>query len=193
MYSAIPKVSPLSVPRQRLHCTPDEAHRLIEAAGQRGRQRHRDRTMVLLNYRHGMRAIEVCTLLWRQIDFAKGRLHVRRQKLGNDSMHTLAADELDSLLELRRTGQEPWVFGSERGGHVSPDMLARVIKAAAALANVPEEVAHPHALRHAAGYYLINHGTELRLVQDFLGHRNIQNTVAYTALTRGRMAGVRVR
>ena len=68
----------------------------------------------------------------------------------------------------------------QRGGHVSMDTLARVIKEAAGLAKIPENLAHPHVLRHAAGYFLINTEHDVRLVQDFLGHRTPAMTAHYT-------------
>jgi type 1 fimbriae regulatory protein FimE len=52
---------------------------------------------------------------------------------------------------------------------------------------------HPHMLRHAAGYMLANDGTDLLLIQAHLGHASVRNTVRYTQLAPGRLAGVRVR
>jgi integrase len=182
------------VSHQRLHLTPDEANRLIECAAKRGRQRFRDKVMVRMAYRHGMRASEVCTLRWDAINLDEGTLYVRRRKMGKDSSHSMDRDELSALRKLHKDRTGPWVFESERGGPCSVDTLARVIKEAAVLAKVPENLAHPHALRHAAGYFLVNSGQhDIRLVQDFLGHKTPAMTMHYTAVSPARLAAVRVR
>jgi site-specific recombinase XerD len=109
-----------------------------------------------------------------------------------DSTHTLDRDELAGLRKLRDASEGPYVFVSERGGKISPDVIARVVDRAAIAAGLAFHV-HPHMLRHSAGYMLANEGTDTRLIQGFLGHRNIQNTVRYTQLSAKRLAGVRVR
>jgi integrase len=79
--------------RTREHFTPDEVEALIEAA--RGnRYGHRDATMILLTYRHGLRAAEICDLRWDQVDFTGAVLHVRRVKNGTPSTHPIQGDEL---------------------------------------------------------------------------------------------------
>ena len=65
--------------RSREYLTDAEVNRLISAAGE-NRNGHRDATMVLVAYRHGLRAGELVTLRWDAIDFAHGRLHVSRLK-----------------------------------------------------------------------------------------------------------------
>src|SRR5262245_55534154 len=74
--------------RTREHLTQDEVEKLIEAA-KANRQGHRDATMILLAYRHGLRAAEVCDLRWDQVDFNGAVLHVRRVKAGTPSTHPL--------------------------------------------------------------------------------------------------------
>jgi type 1 fimbriae regulatory protein FimB/type 1 fimbriae regulatory protein FimE len=93
---------------------------------------------------------------------------------------------------LKATSPSPFVFVSERGGPLSSDMIARIVARAAELAKLGFHV-HPHMLRHATGYALANEGTDTRLIQDFLGHASIANTVRYTKLAPGRLATVRVR
>ena len=102
------KVSP-HVSDQRLHLTPDEANRLIECAAKRGRQRFRDKVMVRMTYRHGMRASEVCTLRWEAINLDEGTINVRRRKMGKDSTHSMDRDELGALRKLHKDRTGPWV------------------------------------------------------------------------------------
>ena len=84
------------------------------------------------------------------------------------------------------------MFETERGGPLSVDSLQRIVKEAGHVAGLDVE-AHPHMLRHAAGYFLINEGYDVRVAQDYLGHKNIASTAIYTALSPKRLAAVRVR
>ena len=99
---------------------------------------------------------------------------------------------MSALRKLNATSTSPFVFVSERGGPLSPDMIARIVERAAERAKLGFHV-HPHMLRYATGYALANEGTDTRLIQDFLGHASIAKTVRYTRLAPGRLAAVRVR
>ena len=177
---------------KRLHLTPDEANRLIAAAGKRGRYPERDRVLVRLVYRHGLRASEACDLRWDHLNLDEGTITVRRRKMGKDSTRTMDRDELRDLRKLRQQVSGLYVFETERGDPLSVDALQYIVRAAGKLAGLDVE-AHPHMLRHAAGYMLANEGTDTRLIQAFLGHRDIRHTAHYTALAPKRLAGVRVR
>jgi integrase len=100
--------------RTREHLTIDEVEKLIEAA-KNNRYGHRDALMVLLAFRHGLRAGEVCDLRWEQIDFKTASLHVRRLKNGTPSTHPLTGRELRALRRHQRESKKsPFVFVSER-------------------------------------------------------------------------------
>jgi integrase len=106
---------------KRRYLTEREVERLIEAA-KSNRHGHRDATMILVAYRHGMRASEVCSLEWYQIELDQGRLHVRRAKRGTPSVHPIRGDEIRALRKLRRENPaEAHVFVSERGGPINND------------------------------------------------------------------------
>jgi integrase len=66
-----------SVRKTRKYLTPAEVERLMAAARKSGRYGHRDATMILIAFRHGLRAFELCDLQWHQVELAAGRLHVR--------------------------------------------------------------------------------------------------------------------
>ena len=171
--------------RTREHLTPSEVERLIEAAKD-NRQGHRDATMILLAYRHGLRASELVDLRWEQIDLDQTVLHVRRVKNGTPATHPLTGRELRALRKLQReSGANPFVFVSERGAPFSVSGFRRMVERASQGAGL-EIKAHPHMLRHATGYALANRGTDTRTLQAYLGHRNISNTVRYTELAPGR-------
>ena len=178
-----PKRLPNSKLRTREYLTEAEVERLT-AAARKNRWGHRDATMVLTAYRHGLRVSELVDLRWDQIEFASGTLHVGRVKQGTPSTHPILGDELRALRRLQRE-QEPksaFMFTSERGGPFSPAGFARMLERAGAEAKLSFK-AHPHMLRHACGYALANKGHDTRALQAYLGHRNIQHTVRYTELS----------
>src|SRR6516165_280345 len=87
--------------RQREYLTEREVERLMKAAGN-NRHGHRDATMLLMAFRHGLRASELCSLRWEQADLVHGRLHVHRLKNGMPSVHPLTGIELRALRRLPR-------------------------------------------------------------------------------------------
>jgi len=171
--------------RTREHLTPTEVEKLIETA-KANRHGHRDATMILLTYRHGLRAAEVCDLRWDQVDFNGAVLHVRRLKNGVPSIHPIHGDELRALRRLQReSAASPFVFVSERGSPFTTAGFARMLERAAEAAKLKIK-AHPHMLRHACGYALANKGHDTRAIQGWLGHRSITSTAIYTALAPNR-------
>jgi len=177
-----PTRRPNSEFRSREHLTETEVEKLIEAA-KINRYGHRDATMLLVAYRHGLRASEICDLRWEQVDFASATMHVRRVKNGKPSTHPIRGDELRALRKLQRVApKSPFVFVSERGGPFTTDSFNWMVKRAGQKAGLQFQ-AHAHMLRHACGYQLAGAGHDTRSIQDYLGHRNIQHTVIYTELS----------
>jgi type 1 fimbriae regulatory protein FimB/type 1 fimbriae regulatory protein FimE len=171
--------------RTREHLSAEEVERLIEAAKD-NRHGHRDGLMVLLTFRHGLRAVEVCDLRWEQVDFKTAILRVRRVKNGTPATHPLTSREMRALRRHQRESRpSPFVFVSERGAPLTAPGFSRMVERAAAAANLGIK-AHAHMLRHACGYKLANDGIDTRSLQAYLGHRNIQNTTRYTALAPDR-------
>lgn len=174
--------------RTREHLTDGEVERLIEVVAD-NRHGHRDALMALMTYRHGLRAAEVVDLRWEQIDFKTASLHVRKVKNGTPSTHPLTGRELRGLRQHQReSAKSPFVFVSERGAPLSAPGFSRMVERAAAAARLGIK-AHAHMLRHACGYKLANDGVDTRSLQAYLGHRNIGNTVRYTALAPDRFKG----
>jgi integrase len=177
-----PRRQPNRELRSREQLTEAEVEKLIEAA-KGNRYGHRDATMILVAYRHGLRASEVCDLQWEQVDFNSATLHVRRVKNGKPSTHPVRGDELRALRKLQREApKSPFLFVSERDGPFTTDSFNWTVKQAAQKAGFPFQV-HAHMLRHAAGYKLAGDGHDTRSIQDYLGHKNIQHTVRYTELS----------
>jgi type 1 fimbriae regulatory protein FimB/type 1 fimbriae regulatory protein FimE len=178
-----PKRPPNADVRTREYLTEAEVERLMNAA-RKNRWGHRDATMILVAYRHGLRAAEVVDLRWDQVDFRTATLHVRRVKQGSPSSHPVLGDELRALRRLQREQEprSPFVFTSERGAPFSTAGFARTVERAGLGARLGFK-AHPHMLRHACGYALANRGHDTRALQAYLGHRNIQHTVRYAELS----------
>jgi len=175
--------------RKREYLTPDEVEKLLQAAGKLGRHGQRDRTLLLLAYRHGLRVSELVALRWDQVDLKAGVLHVARVKNGLASTHPIRGPELRALRELRRDyPNSPYLFVSELGGPMTPATVRKLITRAGEKAHLPFPI-HPHMLRHSTGYKLANDGHDTRAIQQYLGHRNITHTVRYTELSPERFKG----
>jgi type 1 fimbriae regulatory protein FimB/type 1 fimbriae regulatory protein FimE len=133
--------------------------------------------LVLIAYRHGLRAAELVALRWDSVDFGHGRLHVSRAKNGSPSVHLRALRRLQREQEPK----SPFMFTSERGAPFSTAGWRKMVARLGAVAKFDFPV-HPHMLRHACGFKLANDGVDTRSLQAYLGHKNIQHTVRYTEL-----------
>src|ERR1043166_414227 len=141
--------------RTREYLTAQEIDALMAKARQ-NRHGHRDATMILIGFRHGLRALEAVDLRWEQVDFDRAVLHVRRVKQGTPSVHPLSGTEMRALRRLQRESPSSlFVFLSERGAPFTTAGFARMIERAAAAARLGLK-AHPDMLRHACGFALAN-------------------------------------
>jgi type 1 fimbriae regulatory protein FimB len=173
----------------RKHLTTREVERLIEAA-KGSRNEARDRCLLLLMFRHGLRVSEACGLKLDQVDSESRVLHVARLKRGLSTTQPLRADELRAIsawlkerARMKLAGKSFFVSEQHRPLHRSTvNLLLKTYSVVASLSLI----AHPHMLRHACGFALADQGADTRLIQDFLGHRNIQHTVKYTATNPAR-------
>jgi site-specific recombinase XerD len=149
---------------------------------------HRDATMILVAFRHGLRVSELCALTWDQIDFSHGLIHVRRLKNGIPSVHELGGEEMRSLRALKREEVSRYIFMTERGAPMTPAGFRKLLSRIGVSAKFQFSV-HPHMLRHACGFKLANDGRDTRALQHYLGHKNIMHTVRYTELSPDRFKG----
>lgn len=180
---------------KRKFLTLREVQGLINAVGSEGTG-IRDRCLILLAFRHGFRISELLNLNFRDLDLNAGRINIRRLKNGLSTVHPLMEDERQALIQWKedraqwRSDSDPdGVFISRRGSRLSRQQAWRIIRQAGQKAGTATNT-HPHMLRHACGYELAERGTDTRLIQDYLGHRNIRHTVRYTAGNAARFAGI---
>jgi site-specific recombinase XerD len=174
---------------RREYLTEKEVTQLCDAARARGRWGHRDATMILMAYRHGLRVSELVALTWTQVDLDAGRLQVIRRKGSDDSVQPLTGVEIRALRKVRR-GQEPgarYVFMSERGAPLTANGFFKTLSRAAESIGMRD--VHPHLLRHACGFKLVNQGVDTRALAAYLGHRQIANTARYTKMDAKRFDG----
>ena len=172
--------------RSREYLTSDEVERLMMAARSIGRHGHRDSTMILLAFRHGLRVSELVALRWDAFDLKQGLFHVSRLKNGVASTHPLRGPELRALRKLKKDYPEtPYLFVTERKGPMTASGVRKLVARAGQEAGMEMPV-HPHMLRHATGFKLANDGHDTRAIQLYLGHKNIQHTVKYTELASSR-------
>ena len=173
----------------RSHLTGLEVGKLI-AATRGTRNEARDRCLLLLMFRHGLRVCEACRLKLDQVDTQSRVLHIVRLKNGLSTTQPLRGDELKAIgawlkqrARMKPTGKTFFVSEQRKPLHRSTVNL--LLDTRSSTAALPFS-AHPHMLRHACGFALANQGADTRLIQDYLGHRNIQHTVRYTAANPAR-------
>lgn len=174
---------------RRQFLTEREVELLCDAARKRGRYGHRDATMILIAYRHGLRVSELVALQWGQVDLEAGRLQVIRRKGSDDSVQPLSGAEIRALRKIRRDQQAGLrhVFVSERGAPFSANGFFKTLTRAAAAIGMAD--VHPHLLRHGTGFKLVNDGVDTRTLAAYLGHRQIANTARYTKMDAKRFDG----
>ena len=176
--------------RSREHLTEGEVTALMKAAGNMGRHLHRDKTLILITFRHGLRVSEAIDLKWDQVDFKASTIYIHRLKKGKPATHYLDGYEMRALRRLKREYPNSlYIFVTERGGPLTRSTVNKLITRAGEKARIGFPV-HPHMLRHACGYYLANKGIDTRTIQDYLGHVSITHTVRYTELSPNKFKGL---
>jgi len=179
--------------RKREHLTEAEIERLMTAASE-SFYGLRDRTMILMAYRHGLRVSELCALEWSQvIDLDRqnrASLKVERLKGSISGTHPLEPDEVAALRKLRKAHPDDvYVFMSERGEPVTPAGFRKLLTRTAERAGLASLRVHPHMLRHSAGQALVEK-LPLGMLADYLGHAQLQNTRIYTRTNGERFRGI---
>jgi integrase len=183
-----PRRLPNSALRKREDLTETEIEKLRKHAS------HRDSTMILLAYRHGLRVSELVSLEWRHITDldrqARASLIVERLKGSISGTHPLEPDEVTALRRLRKEQPDSvYVFQSMRGDKLSAAGFRKSLSRIADEAGLADLHIHPHMLRHTAGQMLVSE-MPLGMLADYLGHAQIQNTRRYSRANGERFRGI---
>jgi len=196
---ATPAVIPISISKGRpirpkrgrmTILSPQEMLALLKAAKNRST---RDWAMILLAYRHGLRASEVCGLKLADMDLKAGSISIRRLK---GSLHTIQPlyqhrgqpllDETAALrawLRKRPEDGSDYLFTSQKGGRLCRTQFFRNFQMVAESAGLPAEKRHPHVLKHSLASHLVAGNANLALIRQALGHRSISSTLLYIGTT----------
>ncbi|EGK9149264.1 tyrosine-type recombinase/integrase [Salmonella enterica] len=179
---------------RRKYLTQSEVERLLETAKMSGNP-ERDYCLIYMSFIHGFRVSEVRHLRLSDLDLNEGSLYIHRLKQGFSTSHPLLGKEVRAIkawLKVRRTmpgAENDWLFVSRYGTPLSRQRIYNMIQRLGEKAGL-SLCSHPHMLRHACGFALADRGIDTRLIQDYLGHRNIRHTVRYTASNAERFEGV---
>ena len=180
---------------QMTFLTTDETLAVLKAAREHAT---RDWAMILLAYRHGLRASEVCGLKLVDIDLKAGSISIRRLKGSLQTVQPLyphrgqpLLDEMSALrfwLRERQSDGSDYLFTSQKGGRLDRTQFFRVFQVVAETPALPCEKRHPHVLKHSLASHLVAGNVNLALIRQALGHRSINSTMQYVGTSDGQAA-----
>jgi site-specific recombinase XerD len=162
------------------YLTQDELKRLFGVINNK-----RDKAIFLVAYRHGLRIREVGMLKVEDVDVNRGRLRIIRLKHSQAGEYPMQPDEVKAVkawLKERKDGTNT-LFPSQRGQPIAKRTLDYLMRQYGEKAGIPPDKRHFHVLKHSIATHLLDAGADIRFVQDWIGHRNIQNTVVYAQIT----------
>lgn len=161
-------------------------------------QNWKHRLIVSLAYGSGLRVSEVANLKIQDLDFARGVIFVRQGKGGRDRV-TVLPEKLKEDLQKFIDGRKPaeYLFASQRGGNgsgksggkLTTRTLQKVFNNALKKAGISTNASF-HSLRHSFASHLLENGTNLRFIQELLGHKNIRTTQLYTHVNKNSLAAI---
>ena len=187
-----PQASPVDAHERTRDYLSEEGFALLLQGTPHSRYRWRNAAMLMLTFYHGLRVTELCRLRRQDVDLTHGRIWIQRLKGSLSTEQPLRADELRTLkryVTQRGNAQLPWLFLNERGDQFTRSAINYLVGITGVRAGLTFHV-HPHMLRHGCGYALANRGYDLRLIQDYLGHRDPQPTTRYTRTAAHRFEGL---
>ncbi|HEI3267035.1 TPA: tyrosine-type recombinase/integrase [Escherichia coli] len=172
----------------RRYLSENEIRLILDTAQQHSLRNY---CMIYLAFIHGLRVSELLSLQLTDYDPRASTLSIRRLKGGLSTIHPLSTEEchiISQWLQVRLRSpyaDSPWLFPSRNGHRITRQRFWQIIRAYGVMAGLAVRV-HPHMLRHSCGFALAERGNDIRLIQDYLGHKNIHHTVRYTATSPAR-------
>lgn len=178
---------------ERKHLYKNEINSLLDFAA-KGQNGVRNYCMILMGYYHGLRVSELLSVRLSDIDFVENTIFIKRLKNGFSTTHPLQPEEqkaIKALIQFRKkcSHTSEFLFVSDKGRQLTRQLFYHLIKRLGVSCGIPIPV-YPHMLRHSCGFALADIGKDTRLIQDYLGHRNIRHTVLYTASNAARFSSV---
>jgi integrase len=152
----------------------------------------RNHAMILLAFKHGMRASEVCGLTLKDVDLKNAEITIRRLKGSLKTTQPITDVQGQPLLSERRVlrawlaerkDASEFLFTSQKGGRLDRSAFYRLFCDAATAAGLPPDKRHPHCLKHALGFFLVEANVNLAVIKQALGHKSLASTSVYTQPT----------
>jgi site-specific recombinase XerD len=150
--------------------------------GQVANPKHR--LLLMIGYGAGLRRSEIISLKWEDILFDEHKIHVKQSKGNKDRMVMLPYMIVSFLKDYRKLyPSDDWVFGGQyKGEALSAGTVQAVMRQAVLKAGL-EKRATVHTLRHSFATHLLESGTDIRYIQELLGHSSLKTTMIYTHIT----------
>ncbi|MDO8623537.1 MAG: tyrosine-type recombinase/integrase [archaeon] len=165
----------------------DEVRRLLESAVNK-----KSKLMLSLIYACGFRVSELVNLKVRDMDFDEKIGHVRQAKGKKDrnfNIPNFLADDLKEQAELQKSNNEEYLFTGPNG-KLSSRNMQKIMQNIARKAGIKKSV-HPHTLRHSFATHLLESGTDIRMIQELLGHADLSTTQIYTHVSSEEMKKIK--
>ena len=162
--------------------TRSEIEKFMAGVKRYSRNGDRDACLVWLMYRHGLRVSEALALHWRNINWEENSIYIKRAKGSISGHHPLTKDDRYHLNKLRKVSKflrpDDYLFMSEQGTPLGRGSVSRILKYISESTRMRH--VHAHMFRHSCGNHMAEKGITTVQIQQWLGHRQINNTVIYT-------------
>jgi site-specific recombinase XerD len=147
--------------------------------------------LLSLAYGSGMRVSEVIALKVQDLDFEELTIHIKHAKGQKDRISVMPERLVDDLKNLfSGKTKNDLVFASERGGMLTTRTAQKVFENALLVSGIKKGATF-HSLRHSFATHLLENGTDVRYVQELLGHQNIRTTQIYTQVTNPKLKNIK--
>jgi integrase/recombinase XerD len=147
------------------------------------------RLIIQLAYAAGLRMSEVINLQWRDIDFDRAIIHIKNAK-GKKDRIVMLSKKVKNGLDVLGEVKQGHVFKTNRNGKYTSRTIQKVVENAARKAGIKKKVT-PHSLRHTFATHLLENGTDIRHIQELLGHANLSTTMIYTKVSNQNITNIR--